>query len=455
MVQNVILITIDCLRFDFFLEEYFPKLFSSLNNCVSFTQAFANGPWTPPSFNSIFTSTYPFKFRDYCPIPSEKTTIAEVLRRYKYKTCAVNSNIFLTKYFNYNRGFDEYIEKSPNKNRIFALLSKLRKLFSKHLPFFDNLIRKVFHSGYLNKNNIHLTALDVIRIVVDKLDNLRSSKFFIWLHFLDVHPPFLPPRKYINKINPMLTNREINRLNIKFHEVAKKVFNANKYFSHKEIKCVKDLYTAGLYYIDSCLNILFLKLKRLNLLEDTLIIFTADHGELFLEHGSIEHPALFYDELLHIPLEIKIPGKVTREFVEKPVDLINISPTILDCLGLPPEETFDGKSLFGEISDSFPEKDYYIISQSYIETGHKKTIKSSGSFKTFSIRKNNWKYVFNQEKNIEELFDLNNDPKERINKRDEHPERVRVMREVGEKIIFKQSERAKIKKAINNLKNKF
>ena len=118
-------------------------------------------------------------------------------------------------------------------------------------------------------------------------------------------------------------------------------------------------------YIDHLLGELFAKLKELELYDNTLLVVTSDHGEEMFERGVIQHGKTLYEELVRIPLIIKAPGLDPR-VVDLPAMTIDIAPTILAILGLPPEKRMQGTNLlsdqlemravWSEIDDSFAHK---------------------------------------------------------------------------------------------------
>ena len=110
---------------------------------------------------------------------------------------------------------------------------------------------------------------------------------------------------------------------------------------------VRELYDGDVSYLDRALGDLFARLKKLGLYEDTLIVFTSDHGEEFWEHGGIEHGHTLYEELLRIPLLIKLPGQTQSRLIEHPVTLENVAPSVLTLCGIEHEsDDYSASSLF-------------------------------------------------------------------------------------------------------------
>ena len=138
--------------------------------------------------------------------------------------------------------------------------------------------------------------------------------------------------------------------------------------------------------------------------KSTIVIFTADHGEEFMEHGAIEHETI-YDSNLHIPLIFYIPGNQRPKQIATPVQLTDLAPTILDMLGISYTNEFQGSSLVGEIEGK--------------QLPDRLLISDGNWLKTLSIRNKQWKLLINR--NIDstltpyELYDIQKDPNEKEN----------------------------------------
>jgi arylsulfatase A-like enzyme len=113
----------------------------------------------------------------------------------------------------------------------------------------------------------------------------------------------------------------------------------------------KGLYDAELAFLDAELGRLFDGLEARGLDGETLVVVTADHGEEFGEHGGFEHGHTLYQELLHVPLLMRLPGLIPAgEVLEGRVGLIDVAPTICDLAGVAVPETFSGRSLRGVLA---------------------------------------------------------------------------------------------------------
>ncbi|MHA1847952.1 MAG: sulfatase [Promethearchaeota archaeon] len=464
-IKNVFLLTIDCLRHDRLESGLMDNIKNFFNDGYIFDNAYSNAPWTPPSFSSIFTSTLPFSRGGYSPLPEDKKTIAEFLRSNGFTTCAINSNIWLTKYFNFHRGFNYYFDKKPRKNDFKDVFSRIivlvKNIIKKYAPAIyarakDNRFSragyfKASRRGYLNKNEVHPTAEEIVKMAIFWLKKIKSKKKFIWMHFLDIHHPFLPPKKFVEDVTPGLTQKEIFELNNKYRTNLKYIKCASSHFDEGDIEKIKGLYDAGVKYIDSSLKLFFEFIEDQGLKENSIVILTADHGELFLEHDTIEHPALFYDELIHVPLLLHAPrdlGKIDDGTFACSLDLV---PTILSLVGLPMPGRLQGHSLLEKKDDN-----ELIVSQTYINKDLMKMTRPTGNFKTFSFRNKKWKYIYNASNNSEELYNVASDPKEKKNLIHENLDIIKFFRKSRDVILKagQEQEKLRIKNSINLLKFK-
>jgi len=164
------------------------------------------------------------------------------------------------------------------------------------------------------------------------LDKLGTDDpFFLWVHFLDPHAPYAPPREYLDGPPPPGMGTAF--------EGQKETLEGLVITTSDERRWVRSLYDAEARYVDANVGRLVTALKQRSLYDDALIVFTADHGEEFWEHGSIGHGHSMYQELLQVPLIVKLPasrrpaGEVT--VVATPVSTVSVTPTLLDVAGVP------------------------------------------------------------------------------------------------------------------------
>jgi arylsulfatase A-like enzyme len=172
------------------------------------------------------------------------------------------------------------------------------------------------------------------------LDNRTDAPFFLFLHYFDPHDtylehpefPFASDEEYHGPVKGALTSDRLRHLpeDLRPEDIAEVVrhYDSEIAFTDRHIGRVLD------------------RLRDLDLYDDTLIVFTADHGEEFREHGSFRHGHTLHDELINVPLIIKYPDR-GGAVVHDTVALLDVYPTILDLAGISVDHELQGVSLAG------------------------------------------------------------------------------------------------------------
>lgn len=479
--KAVILITIDCLRTDHlksygYCRNIAPNQEIFIRKGVTFLNAIANGPETASSFSSIFSSVLPYLNGGFSPLPNQKLTFPQILNENYIYCYGIHSNPNLGKFFNYHRGFNDFIEGEnfnvqldENKNKKGSVASLINQQFFKNyrsrifneiflrlsrFKFFEIISNKFMNLNFIRDkitqaNRRGFTASFLVKKVINFLKSYNFSRpLFIWVHFMDVHWPYNPPLKNLFKF----TNKHINSKEKEF--LLNKVFwNPKDYINSERLNYLIDLYNGEMNFIDDNLAKLFKFLEK-RFRKNCLVIITSDHGEGFYEHRFLNHGGYVYDELLKVPLFIVDIGKnYALKKVQELVQLTDIAPTILEYFNIDVPDFFQGKSLFSLMKGKSLTRKHYIISESFRKNGRFIREREKG-FKIFSIRKQNWKYIFNEEEKMEYIFNLIEDPDEKFNLISKNPKIVNEFREIRNKHfqeITKSEEMSKITHAIKDV----
>lgn len=435
---NIVLITIDSLRTDHmscygYHRKTTPNIDEFSKKSIVFTNAFANGHNTSTSFPAILSSTYPLMYQDctshyFKPLSRERVMIAEILKQNKFLTAAFHSTPLLAQYYGYHRGFDTYqdlgasevrdekIARAHSQNKK-GFINSTKSALKKKVK--NNIIYKKYLKKILNRIKPEQTSInlpyqraEVINEAIFSWLKHNHSKFFLWVHYMDPHYPYIPPVNYINKFTTYTPN---------VHEL-KKLWNhasmslSPEDISNKNIKKMFDLYDAEINYLDHNIKLLLDKLKIDNIYDNTMIIITADHGEEFKDHGEFSHWPKFYDELIHVPLIIKLPNVNEGRIIEDISQHIDIPPTILGRFNIKKPNNYQGIDLLSELNNKTKIKginERGVISETLVNN---RRISKDGIGKIItSYRTKKWKLIINNETNSKELYNLNNDPEEKIN----------------------------------------
>jgi arylsulfatase A-like enzyme len=211
----------------------------------------------------------------------------------------------------------------------------------------------------------------------------QKSKFFLWLHYMDVHEPYAPPYYENNKIVMYLTAKYRDFPNM---------------LTKKEIQKLINLYDLEIKYTDKALNSFIQDLKKIGKYDNSIIIISADHGDAFGEHDTLGHGGKFraqlYDEVIHVPLIISGLNK-KGIIIDRQVQLLGLAPTICELVNIKSPPHFFGRSFFSK------NQELGMI---------------ANSSACIAYRTKKYKFIINKTDNNEkELYDLENDPGEKIN----------------------------------------
>jgi arylsulfatase A-like enzyme len=307
---NIIIITIDTLRADHLSTygyEYqtSPNIDAFAEQSLLFEFAYCPVPKTSASFASLMTGLHPFVHKTkpiMGPLDPRHITLAEILKMKGYQNFAVVDNTNLAKKYNFDQGFDEYIE------------------------VWDKIEEKKESTRFITKT------------IMDFLEEKKNKPFFLWANYLETHTPYIPPEKFVEKRPEgrdlkKVKNKFIGTGNIKLDKKS----NEGYFLS---------LYDGAIKYIDSEMGKIFNLIYKKGYHKNSIIIFSADHGEALGEHNYYySHGPLTFNASARVPLIIRLPeGKGRR--LDYPVSLMDIYPTILDKVGLSPPYDIQGIPLF-------------------------------------------------------------------------------------------------------------
>jgi arylsulfatase A-like enzyme len=389
---NILLVTLDTTRADY-IGLYghpivkTPTLDALAKDCVVFDNAFAQAPTTTPSHCSIMTSTYVCTNRavNGSAMRNDLPTIAEVLSTNGYQTAAVIASA-MTRSANsgLNRGFGYYDDS-----------------LSPYFPFLRNDDLQYVSACYLFTWFFGANELrgDVItRRGIEWLEEEapNAEPWFCWLHYIDPHGPFDAPEPY-------------------------KLMYAGQIDPDHPEAARRARYGGEITYVDAMLGEVIDFLKEQGVYDDMLIVVTADHGQaLGEEHGgkvAFGHSPHLYDSTQRVPLLVKLPGRARAGLrVKHMVQLIDLAPTILASLGSESPKSFQGKP-FLDLLEGAKRSDENQAS--YAECVDLplvgESLSAQGRRFLMTVRTPFARYVCDNDRQREELYDLVGDSRERLN----------------------------------------
>lgn len=338
---DILLATVDCLRADTVYDStpQTPFLDTLSTDSLVFESAFSTGAWTAPSFVGMMTGEHPRSYAPDMSIHRYPETIAEVLQEEGYRTVAtLDANYWISESQGFDRGFDEfhnYVDADEFVTAKRRESDENHNEFAQRLP--SGLVERDF--GILDAAWDAVTSSDRLFSVLQQADMLRESEkkgrgaeelidafltsyrvgekpTFGWIHFMDVHHPYLPERKSFDDY-ALFPWRLINYVN---NASVRPGVSLGSFGEH----LLRKAYDRKVTEVDQWLKRL-VDTARQARNRDLVVIIVGDHGEEFHEHGRFNHVNKPYNELVHVPLLIH--GMETGE-VNRNVSLIDLKYVI-------------------------------------------------------------------------------------------------------------------------------
>lgn len=306
--QSIILLTIDALRADHlgyhgYDRETSPFLDSLSERTTSFINAVSASSHTREAVPALLTGEYPdlFGANGYRCVSD---TIADRLSTLGYRTAGFHSNPYISRAYGFDSGFDTFDDD-------------LRLGQNRYVALFQRALDKFL----LNRGQYHARAETINQRSLEWLDSIGNEPFFLWNHYMDPHGPYNPPQGHT------FGDRDVS--NSEAHDLYQKIINHPENITGNERRLLVDCYDGEIRYLDNQLKQFFDELENRELIRDSLVIVTADHGEAFGEHGYYTHPRYLHEYLLHVPLLISEPGNTNEETIASSVSTLDVVPTIL------------------------------------------------------------------------------------------------------------------------------
>jgi arylsulfatase A-like enzyme len=316
--SNILLITVDTLRADHVSSYGYPRRTTPVLDRlaaagVRFDQTAVQWPKTTPSFASMFTATYS-KDNDVVrkvgiAVPCRFEMLAKALKRRGYSTRAVVANGALASEFNFDQGFDTYVETWKLAARAGADPNHAEAVTHLAIGLLDGLAR----------------------------DAGARRPWFLWVHYIDPHFPYAPPGRWRDLFQgdrffdrsvkvPVAADRPRMQMGgIGREEVLE---------GHDDLAFYVARYDAAVAYADAQIGVLLDEMRRRGLLAHTLTAFTSDHGESLGEHGYyFDHGRFGFQTCLRVPLILHYPGVLAPRVDRQPVELLDLAPTLLEAAG--------------------------------------------------------------------------------------------------------------------------
>ncbi len=363
----VIVMVVDCLRADRFTAEKMPKLHALTTSAVRFERARSQSSWTRSAMPALLSGRYPVEHGLYRTKPpdrirSEVTMVAERFRAAGWLTGAFVEQAQLDAAFGYDRGFGRYGWRDGQAPRV--------------------------NERWLRWNTL-----------------FRTVPRFVLVHYIDVHGPYTPKKRFRPK--------DLPKSSLATHPSSKWRDTIRKVRAGKIVPTARDwAFLAGLYdgearQLDARVGRALADLRADGTLDAAWLVFTADHGERFGEHGDIEHMGAPDETVISVPLLVRPPGGTTPRAVADVVQHVDIVPTLLAAVGLPGDPALPGRDLAPALRGE-PLAPAPSFAEEWFGATHRA-----------SVREGDWKLVHDR---VPKLYDLARDPLETTDLAAAHPD---------------------------------
>lgn len=324
---NVLLITVDTLRADYLgcygsPDVKTPHIDRLADSGILFRRHVAASQCTNPSHASILTGLYPTVHRmmnNETPLTAEAVTLAEVFKGAGYATLgAVSAGHLNARHSRFNQGFDVYLDCTK----------------------------------------VELTAAERNELFLAELEKIKKKPFFAWIHYFDPHGDYKPPAPYDKKY-PVLSKYDP----VPPHSAMD--LSKEKKSNPVDPDEIIPLYKGEISFLDFHLGELIGFLQKKKLIKNTLIVFTADHGESMVEKGIYFCHAGMYNPVTHVPLILSMAGRIPRGVkVTSTTAHVDIFPTIIRLCGISyMMDRIAGKSLVPAFKNPGISLHEYVVSE--------------------------------------------------------------------------------------------
>lgn len=371
-----------------------PTIDAMAKSGFNFTNNISVASWTVPASMSWFTGVYPSehgltnKFSIFSPpdnvlsnlkkLSPELVTLAEVLHENGYATGGFTGNAGVSGFFGYGQGFDQYF----------------------------------FEKGKFGSMGVSIPK------ALDWLKENKDKKFFMFLHGYDMHGQNVPAegfdyrfveKGYDKKFTGSAQEQETLR-----EEGLEKGFVTIR---DEDVKFWRAIYDEKIQRTDAKFKGFLAELQKMGLMDKTIFVLTSDHGTEFAEHKRFDHGFSLYDELIHVPLIIKLPGQKSGKVIKDQVSSLDIMPTLLDLLDVKMPESAKNQLRGTSLVPALKGKD--VAKDVYSETDYRQY-----TYKRSVVTKDGWKFIYTLENKGRELYNLKKYPKEQKNLVELEPRRA-------------------------------
>jgi arylsulfatase len=370
-LPDVVLIVVDTLRADHlscygYERNTTPNIDRLAREAIRFENAISTAPWTLPSVASLLTGQYPSALGIHdqpARIDDRFPLLSELLREHGYATRGFVSHAMVSARLGFGRGFDVYHEEASIEHR-------------------------------------SITSTAITQKAISFLSGDEERPVFLFLHYFDPHYDYWLHGEH-NFSAPY-------RGRLGSGESVPDLWGELDTLSPEDVAYLISLYDSEIAFTDRHIGALLDELEAQDRFDDSIVIVTADHGEEFLERGWLGHSITLHQELIRVPLIIKLPG-VGARVVETPVSLMDVAPSLLRHLGLEVPPGLDGRAL--DLTSGAPVPSAPVFSETFNPQIHRPGRPKRVSLRSVVLGRR--KFIFDSVRDEGAFYDLAEDPGER------------------------------------------
>lgn len=410
-------------------SEISPNIDALAERGARFEQAFTPASWNEPALASLFTSLYPSELGINCQaviscqphLDGARLTLAEALKEAGYRTQAYQTDPWLTAEYGFDQGFDDFgTVRGTEPFDLGALqggtLGRLlgcrqgsaacRLMAQGYDLLFDTPLPTGWGGDQANARVGHFLELH------------RGERFFLWIHYTEALPPYSLEAPFRPMASDPLASPERRLKRLGYWELGDP-FTAREELLPLDTQGLLSLYDAEVHRVDRLVGGVNGLIEAFGLADRTLIVFTSDHGQEFMEHGGYTYGHSLYDEVLRVPLVIAGPGvESPGQTIATPVSLLDLAPTLLQTAGASVPVEAEGRSLVpalrGQALDERP-----VYGEALYRAPHELK----------ALRVDGYKLIYNVDDGSVKLYNLAADPSEQFDINEDSGQIVESMKD--------------------------
>jgi arylsulfatase A-like enzyme len=382
-LPNIVFLVLDTQRFDRlgcygYPRGTSPNLDAFAAKATLFENAISPAQWTIPSHAAMFTGEPPsthLTLQSSDVLPSCFTTLAQHLGAVGYRRTGFCNNPLVGLINNdLPRGFEKFynycgtiksVPPKPTRRTPGPLITSwqqavqaardfvapIQAIFAKSNRIFQVALNPIFVPLWSRfarfKGDNPASARDATRFVQQNLMGSNEQPHFLFINMMEPHFPYSPPESFVERFAARVQDdpRAHSFMRTFNHQAVHWVTPAAKPLTELEASTLSEMYDAEVAYQDHMLGPLYDALDQPECRDNTMVIVVADHGEMLGEHQFVGHGFGVYQELIHVPLLIRMPGQTQGEIHNRPCSTRRLFHTVLDAASISSVETHYGRTV--------------------------------------------------------------------------------------------------------------